>query len=269
MAILLNKQKWLDPGRRYWWTKEILRRFAAEDINEYHKFLWSNHILYTSTYEVGLRFGPENMKESRRIFFHVLNEYLIKLGKSPEKDIFSVLEVGCSLGYQLRHMETEMFLAATCLEGIDIDEYAIEKGSEFLKGIKSRVVLKVGCMQDLENIIRNKTYDIVICTGVLMYLDEPAASKVVGSILTHANILAAMSCPALPGVNSVDLKQSIVRESDSAYIHNILSLVNDNSGEVIFSAHETTSDRSGFNIVFAKNKPRNGTENLNSYNHLN
>ena len=123
-AIVVGRQRWL--GGRYWWVLELLRDFADLDPNEFHRFLWSHHLAYAETYDVSSRFGPAHLHPSRQIFFEGLVGALARRGIAPTA-VRSVFEAGCSLGYLLRHLETEAFTSATLLEGNDIDRFAVRR----------------------------------------------------------------------------------------------------------------------------------------------
>ena len=77
-----------------------------------HRFLWENHVggsSYGRTYELAERFGDDNLRISRRELFDFLSAQLRHRGLEPKKDVKSVFDVGCSLGYVLRFLETEVF----------------------------------------------------------------------------------------------------------------------------------------------------------------
>lgn len=254
LAICVNHQKWLDCNRRFWWCQELIRDLAVKNINEYHKFLWSSHLGYAATYEVALRFGHENVKESRKMFFSDLNDNLIKLGICPSRDITSVFEVGCSLGYQLRHMETDLFSSAARLEGIDIDAYAIQSGSRYLKSIGSKVQLMCADMEELDSLMGSKMYDIIVCSGVLMYLNENVAARVVDTMMSHTKIMLAFTGLAHPDIDNSQLRRSVARDNDQSFIHNIDSMVKKAGGDVIARRWEGSKLVDGHTIyfVFAK-----------------
>ena len=64
------------------------------------------------------------------MLFEDLRKYLLLQGTFAfgARSIKSIFDVGCSAGYLLRFMETELFPGATTLEGNDIDEYALANG---------------------------------------------------------------------------------------------------------------------------------------------
>jgi len=250
LAIWVNHQKWLDYNRRSWWSQELIRDLAVKNINEYHKFLWTNHLGYAATYEVALRFGHENVKESRKMFFPDLTDNLIKLGIRPSRDITSVFEVGCSLGYQLRYMETDLFSSATNLEGIDIDKYAIQSGLEYLQSIGSKVQLICGDMEKLDSLMKNKMYDIIVCSGVLMYLNEDAAAQVVDTMMSHTKIMLAITGLAHPDIDNSQLRHSVTRDSDGSFIHNIDSMIKKAGGKILARRWEGTNLVDGHTIYF-------------------
>ncbi len=233
LAVWINQQKWLACNRRSWWSLELIRDVAQNDINEYHKFLWSNHLSYAETYEVASRFGSENMKESRKMFFSELRESLSKIVADPGKDIRSVFEVGCSLGYQLRFLETDVFPFATQLEGIDIDKHAIEPGSGYLGSIGSKVVIKCADMEELDSLLEDKIYDVIMCTGVLMYLNEDSAARLVETILRHTGGMAAFTGLAHADFDNSKLQHSVTRDSDKSFVHNIDTMVKRAGGKIL------------------------------------
>jgi len=232
----------------------LIRDLERLDINEYHKFLWFNHLSYATPYEVKLRFGYHNMRASRKMLFSDLITHLTKLSINPEKDITSVFEVGCSSGYQLRYLETDLFPSAIDLEGIDIDRYAIASGSEYLKSIGSKVRLMFADMEELSNLMGNKVYDIILCSGTLMYLNEGPAFKIVNVMLDHTKIMLVLTGPAHPGIDNSLLEHSIVRDSDGSFIHNIDSMVKRAGGSVLVRRWEGGKMADGQTIyfVFAK-----------------
>jgi Methyltransferase domain len=259
LSIWVNKQKWIDSNRRSWWSLELIHDLAAKNINDYHKFLWSHHLSYAAPYEVAATFGREKIKQSRLIFFSDLTEHLIGRSLDPRKDIVSVFEVGCSLGYQLRYLETDVFPAASMLEGVDIDAHAIRSGSEYLTRAGSKVRLQSADMEGLECFLGNRRYDIMLCTGVLMYLKEEEASRVVDIMLRHTDIMLGFSGLAHPDIDNAQLEHSVPRESDQSFIHNIDSMVRKSGGEIVARRWEGAKLVDGHTIyfVFASKTTRN------------
>lgn len=252
IAVWLGRQDWIHQNRRSWWASELLRDLALKDINGYHRFLWSNHLSYAETYEVEERFGPENMNESRRIFFDELTAFVKKEGVRVK----SVFEVGASLGYQLRHLETELFPRATVFDGIDIDVYAVTAGQSYLKGVGSRVTLRRGDMEGIDSALGSRTYDLFVCTGVLMYLEEGSAARVVEMMLRHTDGVLAISGLAHPEVDNSMLTSSVERGRDMSFIHNIDAMVKDAGGKVLWRRWDGSRIVDGNTIysVFAANR---------------
>ena len=250
LAVWLNHQKWISDNRRSWWCTELIRDLERLDINEYHKFLWSHHLAYAAPYETKLRFGYDNMKESRKILFSDLRTHLTKLTVKPDKDITSVFEVGCSLGYQLRYLETDLFPSAIDLEGIDIDRYAVESGSEYLKSLGSKVRLMFADMEDLCSLLKNRMCDIIICAGTLMYLNEDAASKVIDIMLDHTKMMLVLTGPAHLEIDNSQLEHSMIRNRDGSFIHNIDSMVKKAGGNIVARRWEGNKMVDGHTIYF-------------------
>ncbi len=119
----------------------LLQDLHRHDPVALHRFLWSNHLAYAHSYETSDRFGADRINPTRHALFGNLDAHLRSRGLDPRKDIRTVLEIGCSQGYLLRHLELTAFHSATILHGIDIDDYAIRTGSAHLNSLGSRVEL--------------------------------------------------------------------------------------------------------------------------------
>lgn len=256
LCLLINRQKFLNDDVKYWWTLELLRDFAEKDSNGYHRFLWTHHLAYASSYEVDVRFGEERMKESRRLFFSDLMNHLTHMGIKPQEAVHSILEVGCSLGYQLRYVETDLFPEAAELSGVDIDKNAIIKGTAYLRNMGSKIQLICDDMGNLGHTLGDKIYDIILCTGVLMYLEEKEASRVVEEMLRHCRVMVAISGPAYADMDNCYLEHSVIRENDGSFIHNFDALVKKSGGLVFARRWEGSRIVDGHTIyfVFAKRK---------------
>lgn len=255
-CISLNRCRWLSPDMRYWWTRELLRDYADFDRDGYHRFLWSNHLAYSLTYEADQRFGEKNMIASRKTFFSDLRSQLQKMNIEPERDIRSVFEVGCSLGYQLRYFETEMFPSAVDIVGIDIDRYAVVEGRRHLNATGSKVRMLCGDMANLADRLDGQVYDIIICTGVLMYLAQEDAARVIAVMLNHSRILVALSDPGYRQLDNGLLEQSMIREHDGSHFHNLDAMVKAVGGSVIYRRWEghRLVDGQRMYFVFAKSQ---------------
>jgi SAM-dependent methyltransferase len=249
MAVWVQRQEWISLDRRSWWCVEIVRDLADEDIDAFHQFLWTHHLGYARSYEVAERFGPHNVKASRRMFFSNLRDKVAGLNAFAGNGIASIFEVGCSLGYQLRYIETDIFPGATELAGVDIDRYAIESGSEYLRCVGSKVALHWGDTRDLDGLLGGKTYDLIICTGVLMYLNEAAAREAIATMLRHCRLLA-MAGLAHPRINNAMLHHSDMRISDRTFIHNFDRMVVGHGGRVVWNRWEGDRDFEGNTIYF-------------------
>jgi hypothetical protein len=123
MQIVKWARRWHVPGN-FWLSMELLRDFAESNPNEFHRFLWSHHLAYAGGYETS-RFDARKPEPSRLWLFQAIQRHLRKRGIAPERDVQSVFDAGCSLGYVLRFAETQVFPAATRLRGVDVDRYAV------------------------------------------------------------------------------------------------------------------------------------------------
>ena len=234
LAVLINRQPWLNRKFRAWISSDLLQNWKDSDVNSLHKFQWENHLGYASTYEIDARFGYDNFNETRKILFNELQRHLRDRGLNPASDIHSVFEVGCSLGYLLRYMETDLFPNADYLGGIDIDQYAIDRGSAYLQGLDSKVELIRGDMESLEQVMQSRSYDIVFCPGVLMYLQQEHAKGVVDVMLKHSKKLLCITGLAHPTTDNSQLTASCSREIDRTFIHNIDKMVVDSGGQILY-----------------------------------
>jgi SAM-dependent methyltransferase len=253
LAAAHGRRRWLPA--RYRGAMALLADFAERDPNGFHRFLWSRHLAYADTYEIARRYGPENLHPSRLMFFADLERVLRNRGVEPSTGVASVFEVGCSLGYLLRHAETRVFPAARRLEGNDIDAYAVDEGRRHLAGLGSRVRLHVADMAQLGELLRGQRFDVVFCAGVLMYVDEPEAGRVVGALLRHSGLVTAFAGLAHPQRDNAELGAPAVRPRDGAFIHNIDRLVEHAGGTVVYRRWEGALDVRGNTIYFVFAEP--------------
>jgi SAM-dependent methyltransferase len=210
----------------------LLDDLRRRDPNGFHRFLWSNHLAYARTYEVHKRFGIANLNPSRRILFDDIASHLHSRGIDPRRGIGSVFEVGCSMGYLLRHLEVEVCPSAEVLLGVDIDEYAVETGMRHLASLGSKVKLFAADMAGMDRIINHQTYDMILCCGVLMYVNESVAEHVIRTMLAHAKLLVGIICLAPPRLRGVNLSPSMKRPQDGAFIHDVGRMIGAAGGKV-------------------------------------
>jgi SAM-dependent methyltransferase len=233
MAIWLHRQRWIPESRRRWWSRELVSDLALTEVNAYHKFLWTNHLAYARTYEVGLRFGFENFNETRKMFLTMLEETLRDRGLDPGADVGSAFDVGCSLGYTLRYLETDVFPEAARLGGMDIDAHAIDAGRTHLEQQSSKIRLTCGDMEALDEVLGGEACDVILCLGTLMYLREDEAARVVRSILHHTEVLAGFAGLAHPEIDNSRLDRSAVRPDDRSFIHNLDRMIVQAGGTIV------------------------------------
>jgi SAM-dependent methyltransferase len=260
----------------------MLGDLRQRDALAFHRFLWSNHLAYAATYEVDQRFGEENLNPSRRILVQNIGGYLRARGVDPASNIHSVLDIGCSMGYLLRHIEVGLCPSAEVLHGLDIDEYAIQSGMAHLSSMQSKVKLFVGDMAEAGRFAGGRSYDLILCCGVLMYSDEETAYEVVRTMLSTAGCLVGIICLADPtsrplpyGRGSVGCSnrdsavlsrareqavpdlfpqpadgKSVARLSDGAFIHDVIGMIYRAGGKVVGSRRIET-EISGSSPSFA------------------
>ncbi len=248
LAIWLDRQSWL--ANRHELSMLLIRDWAEKDVNAYHKFLWSEHLGYAKLYDSANSFGAEKILPSRRLLFEDLLACLQDQGLDPARDVRSIFEVGCSQGYLLRYAETELFPAATEIAGIDIDGTAIEAGKAYLTQQGSKIRLERADMSDLANVLGKKSYDVILCAGVLLYLKQPAAEEVVRTMVGHARYVVAIAGIGHPVCDNALLTASEQRPWDAGMIHNIDAMVEKAGGKVLLRRWEGAREINGQRIHF-------------------
>jgi SAM-dependent methyltransferase len=242
VVTFVGRQRPLPVSLRFEFAMGMLADLQRRDPMALHRFLWSNHLAFAATYEISHRFGAGKINPSRHALFRRIDVELRSRGVEPARDIRSVLEIGCSQGYLLRHLESEIFRSATTLHGLDLDAYAIQTGSVHLAALGSKVKLFQADMAEAETIIGNRTYDVVLCCGVLMYVDEKTAEKVVRIMFSHVARLVGLICLAHP--KSRNHVEPGMRGSDGAFIHPIHPMIRKAGGRVL-SSHWMGTETSG------------------------
>lgn len=240
-AIWINNQRWLST--RFYWAEGIIRDLMRSNPKAFHKFMWANHIRsYANWYDSETLFESKKMNgstETFREFFKDLFTVIKDLGFDPSRDIRSVLEVGCSLGYLLRSIEKDIFPNSEELVGIDIDSEAINKGARYLMGIDSKVRLICGDMEELDQIVSDKKFDFIFASGVLSYLDSADASKVVSKMVRRTNKILALAGLSCKSVNNKELCIShLSMNHHNQWIHNFEAMIESAGGRVIWQRWE-------------------------------
>jgi SAM-dependent methyltransferase len=220
----------------------IIGDIRATDPKTFHKFMWSNHIAgYAKWYDSESLFEIRNMEPSRREFFHDLLDAVTRIGLDPGRDIHSVLEVGCSLGYLLRFMETDILPATTELVGLDIDRIAVEKGVDYLARVGSKIQLIEGDAEALDELVGDRVFDIAFAAGVLSYLDQEDATRAVSQMLRRASQVVALIGLACPTSDNSELIRSVMsHEKSNQWLHNFREMVEIAGGRVIKCRWEGT-----------------------------
>jgi len=232
-ALVANR-KWTRLPGGFEVSMGLLDDLRRHNPDALHRFLWSNHLAYAMSYEIAQRFQTRDLNSSRRILFENITGHLRSRGLDPRRKIGSVFEVGCSLGYLLRHLEVDVFPSASILHGLDIDSYAVETGTSHLQSLQSRVRLFSADMAATERVMGNQIYDVVICCGVLMYVNEETARHVVRTMLQHARHLVGLICLAQTSLHP-PRGRSATRASDGAFVHDVESMIQQAGGKVVSS----------------------------------
>lgn len=230
------------PRGFYTLTFLLLQDFSREDPGGFHSFLWSHHLGHAGTYELDRRHGKSNVEPTRLVMLERLSSALQQQGIDPTRDVQSVLDAGCSVGHVLRYVETEVFPAASILEGVDLDSYAIEKGSSHLQSVGSKACLARADVGSLADAIQGKSYDVILCFGVLLYVDEATAERAIRTMLQHTRMLLAVSTWPHPAIDNSSLSHSLPARGlvndvpdlmDGVLIHNLDKMVSSAGGRII------------------------------------
>jgi hypothetical protein len=136
------------------------------------------------------------------------------------------------MGYLLRHLEDEIFPGANTFHGLDIDARAIAAGTTYLKSLRSKVRLFEADMLSADEIMGDRMYDVVICCGTLMYVNERAARTILQAIFSHASRAVGLICLAPTGG---DPTRSEVRASDGAFVHPVARMIGEAGGGLVSS----------------------------------
>jgi SAM-dependent methyltransferase len=250
MAAWLARQRWL-PVRDHV-AMGLVRDLLAKDPKQFHKFLWANHFMgyarwYDSEQEL---FSTEEMQPTRLELFRDLLSVLDELRVRPQ-EVRSFLEVGCSLGYLLRYLETNVLPDCAEIVGIDIDAPAIQRGQQFLARAGSRVVLHAGDMEDLDTLVGPRMFDVTMAAGVLSYLDEDDAARMVGQLLGRTERVLVLAGLAAPDRNNNLLTRSEPSAGHAGqWIHNFEALVARTGGRVVRSRWEGAAQYNRQTICF-------------------
>ncbi len=256
VAIKINKQKWLRGSGHL--ALGLVRDLSASNPKAFHKFLWENHIAgYAEWYDDSRSlFDFSKMEPSRVEFFNDLKSVIKDMGLATA-DFRSALDVGCSQGYLLRYIETELFPGAQDLAGIDIDAKAVEKGAAHLKNLASKVRLVSGDMESIGKLFGDGKFDLVFAAGVLSYLNEADAQKVVNEMMQRTGKLVALVGIANKDADNNTLESSkLSPDHTQQWIHNFETLIKKAGGSVVFSRWEGARNFNNqtLNMVFATPK---------------
>jgi SAM-dependent methyltransferase len=234
LAAWVTRQHWLPVQDHV--AMGLIRDLQSSDPKAFHKFAWSNHLMgyarwYDSEEEL---FSPEQMQASRIELFRDLASVMARDLALDPAAIESVLEVGCSQGYLLRHIEQHVFPHAHTLTGIDIDAPAVDKGMQYLARSGSRVRLFAGDMERLDTVLAGQRFDITLAAGVLSYLDEQDAADVVSRMLSRTNKLLVLAGLACVDRHNDDIEASALSPlHDVQWVHNFAAMITSAGGNVV------------------------------------
>jgi poly-gamma-glutamate capsule biosynthesis protein CapA/YwtB (metallophosphatase superfamily)/SAM-dependent methyltransferase len=256
LAIWLNRKRWGSSG--YSSTEGVVGDLMRGNPKAFHKFMWANHMrAYATWYDSAALFHSNKMNGSEimcREFFKDLRELMGELGLDVAGGIRSVFEVGCSLGYLLHFIEKNVFPNAGELVGIDIDGEAIDKGRRYLHSSGSNVNLICGDMEYLGRLVGDRHFDFVFAAGVLSYLNEEDAARVVADMLGRTDkILALVGLACASGDNRELDTSHLSPENRNQWIHNFEAMVAAAGGRVVRRRWEGTDvhNRQPLYFVFA------------------
>ncbi len=237
----------LTPERRKRLSMLAIADWTLTDEAGFHAFLWRNHLGYAQEYN---RARFKSIQRSRLMFFEEMAQVLRSSGRQPDH-VRSILEVGASVGHNLRYLETTVFRSANVLHGIDVDGEAVRHGRRHLASIGSRVQLERGDAAELFKLLAGRQYDVVYCAGLLLYFGPPAADAIVHAMLRHSGWLVGVSDLANPTKDNQALPASERRlwshpsapgstsaETYGVYTHNVDAMAQQAGGRVISRHYE-------------------------------
>ena len=245
MVLWATHQSWL-PSRSVW-SRQLLLDWATSSPAAYHRWVWRHHAAFPEIYHPELRFAPGSVDRARIELFEDLIATLRRDGIEPAS-VTSVLEVGSSLGYLLRYVEESVFPGASVLEGVDIDRFAVEAGNAELQRRNSRVRLRHLDATDLGGYLNGRSFDVVFCAGMLMYLNEVEAAQLVATMLRAANVAMAITGIADPLQDNATMVSHTFRDWDTAYVHNLDAMVLDAGGRILFRRWDGPREIDGLSV---------------------
>lgn len=254
LVVWLDGQLWV-PWKG-WVCRMMLHDLRVNDPKTFHNFFWNHHLYeYSRQYTSTVVFDKENIEPSRREFLHDLN-LASKILDIPDSDICSVVEIGCSLGHLLRFIETGYFSNARTIVGIDIDDKAIQIGSRFLKATDSNIRLIHGDMEKLDDLLGRDSFDLSIAAGVLSYIDEKDATRLVANMIRRTKKLVALAGLAEVEIDNRELLESKVTPNRyHQWVHNFDAMVEKAGGVIVHRRWEGAKLFGGQTVYFVFAKP--------------
>jgi len=254
----MDRQVWL-PSRNAL-VIELLRDWAEKDPERFHRFLWTNHLGYARYYESRNAFGSD-LLPSRKRLLEVLTSYFEERGIDPSRSVESVIDVGSSAGYLLRHLETKVFTGAQELLGMDIDGAAIREGTAYLARQGSRIRLVQADLSQLEKVAGGRVWDLLFCTGVLLYLTEAEAARSLAGMQKCARLVVLLDV-AYPEKDNGELAHSVKRGEDETWIHNTEKMIESNGGDIVYRSRieDGLPDGRKIHVVFFRGKDQSAIE---------
>lgn len=220
----------------------LIADLAEADPAAYRRLLWEHNLANSRRFLAQREFG--RLVPSRQLLW---DDLMRTLGSNVAA-IGSVLDVGCSAGYLLRHAEVHAWPAARLL-GLDVDRKALAYGRKCLAAYGSRVVLNWGDLCGRAADAR-EPFDLVLCTGVLQNLPQREAATAIARMLAQAQRLLVLTGPADRGRDNRLLSAS-TRRGDGTYVHNFDAMAEAAGGEVVWRRWGGAELAGGQSIYFA------------------
>jgi SAM-dependent methyltransferase len=228
----------------------------------FHKFVWEHHFSrYGAWYGSIDLFKARKLngsRESNMLFMSDLRTVMRDLSMH-DGSVYSVLDIGCSLGYMLRQLEREVFPTAEALVGIDIDREAVRIGRDFLGAARSRVQLLRGDLEEMDALLPRRRFDFSMAAGSLSYLDYSDARRAVLTMLTHTDQLVAFVGLANKRADNANLRSSVFdTERGNMWVHNFEAMIVGTGWEIVHTRWRAPNqdDQQGLYFVFASPLPQ-------------
>jgi hypothetical protein len=90
-------------------------------------------------------------------------------------------------------------------------------------------------VEETERVMSDREYDVVLCCGVLMYVNPQAAARLVRVMLARARRMVGLISLAHPKGHHAGTLGSEVRVPDGTFIHDVNRMIREANGRLVSS----------------------------------